>query len=329
MQGGGVDPGGEDVEPTFGERLFLAVRRGLPVLFVAAAAGIGALFYFAEPPRREGAEAEGSRGGTPVPEETARSVADGSAAEEPGAGGVFSFAADNLRREPRLREVLAEERGGRVALTERRSLKMTGTLAAEGREFPAILLAGFPDRGVLRILREGEIVTIGRNGPDVWKTVQPEGEARRRAEMTPFDLVRVDVLRRIHGPLLGLFLRGAGRVVSVEETHFEAKERSVIRVTFHRPESAGTEEVDLDPRDLRLLRWEFGSEEGGGVTVVHYDGHVEVDKILHPAEIEIWRDGELATTFSADEIEANFGAVGLFFEAPVVSKESPGAREDS
>ena len=237
----------DEVPETLAEKIFGIFHRLLPILFACSVAGVGVVLFFAGPREKaaNGETAAESSIEPPEPETSVRRLA---------------YDAADLRRESRLREALVEERGGRVALADLRSLKVVGNLTTEGMDGSFFVMKNQSRQALMRVFFPDRTLSVGRDNETLWKTVRAEGGSTETAEISPEDKILLKALGEIHGPLLKRFFRGTAVIRSVENA--EGEDGRVIRVTLFCRKNPGVEEVDLDPTSLALLRWQFKAENG-------------------------------------------------------------------
>ncbi len=299
-----------DVPRSLTEKLYALVRFSIPFLYLAVASGLAFLINFVEPPE-------------PI-HETER--IEPVSAPAPEVSRVRMFSAEDLKREQVFREILISERGGRVPLLERRSLKMVGTIERGGSEAEAVVLQAFPDQASLRIsLEEGGSVILGWDGKDAWRVEMDAGRGRRSTDPTVDDLMGLRAMSGCMDPLTAAFLRSEGRVISVEDSESKSTGKRVIRVTFQTSGVPGAQEVDLDPFTLETVRWAFSCPATDSLCVVHYGDYREVDGIEHPGRVEVWRDGDIRMVFRAETMNPNFGATGMIFDDPLADVRTQGS----
>ncbi len=296
------------IPETFAEKVLGIFMRVIPYVAACSVAGVVVLLLVADPGGEE-ADTDPAGKGPPDPpgaEATVRAT---------------TYTAEDFQREGRFREALINERGGRIALNNLRSLKVVGTLAMNGKQYSFLSVAKFPGRVLLRLSSADGSVSIGRDAEGtLWKTVQADIGSAEPVEVSAADESLVKVFGNIRGPLLEHFLEGSGRVVSVNDARDES--HAVIRVVFHRRNRTHVEEVDLDPTTLSPLRWHWDDDDGNSV-VTHYKDHRPVEGLLHPFSVEVWRNGEAASVLDAESVTPNFGAVDLLFRNPLAERMSP------
>ncbi|MBC2604105.1 hypothetical protein [Puniceicoccus vermicola] len=281
----------------FPEMIFAVVRRLAPFLFGASVLFfIGVLVWLT--PHTE--EVMGETEEVVIPRETS--------------GRTQMYSAADFEEEAHLREVLIEERGGRVSLARLKSLRFSGEVGtgSVARDFSLLTMA--PDLIHIRVSGNGEQLNLGYDGKEYWKFLGMDDGTRQGLDPNPIEVDLMMALGRVHGPLLQEFLDGQGRVVSVEDVADETGR--VLRIQFIASGSQEIEQVDLDPLDLNLLRWEK-KDPLGNALVLSYSGYREVNGFYEPSKVEFWRNGDKELELEVSSVVPNFGAVRLLFRNPI------------
>jgi|GEM_PF-5511622 len=298
----------DSIPLSVGERIFYVVRKVAPFLAPLAVVAFGVLLYV------DGLREEDS---AVAPEESFPVVA-----KENGSGKKMNYTVSELQTQNQLREALIEERGGRVALAEFNSVKLVGEITIGGSTQRISILQKSPDLIRVLVEEEGTKTSLGYNGSSYWKTISQEDGSRISADLDGDDRLLLKLLGNLHGPLLSKFLQSEGRVVSVNEVVVvsvnEVVEDSgtVIRVLYSISGKPVTAEVDLDPLNLDLVRWEH-QDSDGKVLVVHYSDYQAIGDLSHPQLMEMWVDASEFAVLRIEETTPNFGAVRMLFQSPI------------
>ena len=291
----------QEVPRNFAELLYAIARPLAPILFLAS---IGILFFALTQGPLETTEDEGE-------EEVAGEEVTFFPRTNPNR---LSYDVEELEREYRLREALIEERGGRAYLDGLKSKMIRGTIRFDERENDFVIQIMKPDLVVLRILSEDEQLRWGYDGRNFWKILTPTNGLPQSLEISPVERDMVQILGRLHGPLLEPFLQGRGRVALVDEVSNSYDD--AIRITFTATGGGAIQEVDLDRTDLSLLRWERESKEGT-VQILRLEDYRDFDDIRHAGNMTFWEDGEQQFEIEIEEVKFNFGATRFLFENPL------------
>ncbi len=288
----------QDLSMNLAEILFAIMRPLAPCLFVASCLFLLAAIFLI--PSREKTSPD------PAVEET--EVVD------PVVGTPVSrYTAEELAGPIRLREALVEARGGRVLLSSIRSLRASGQMEVNGAVKSISILEMAPDLVLIQMFGDSEQVSMGYDGNDFWKSLRRNEGVSESMAVDAWDETLMSALGGIHGPLLREFLNGQRRVSSVEEVSTTIG--PVLRVEFSPIGDGRSEVVDLDPSDLRLLRWEYENAEGI-VVEMRYSDPQEVDGLVLAHRVEVWMSGERELVLLYDGIDLNFGAVKYLFRNP-------------
>ncbi len=212
-------------------------------------------------------------------------------------------------------DAFAEANGGRAALNNVQTIRLTGVLSDHTGDYAFYNLKRRPEDFFLRLTRETLQISIGVTPDEAWRSVQDTRASRLLVE--DLDSPTEIAIR----PLVGLFhpftqfaIDGQGAISQIEETTDETG-TPLIKVAFTPASSNRTYTILIDRQTLNMVGSEYTSATGDVIRSAFSEVE-NVDFLKLPRLVINYRNDQEQNRLVISDATLNPGVISLVFERP-------------
>ncbi len=218
---------------------------------------------------------------------------------------------------------LLEARGGEAALRALNSVRIRGTMTkADSEAVEFSLLKKAPRKVLLRLEREGRVLTTGVSKERMWKRiVDAGGERVSVGDGGSLDTPLRQRMALFHDPAILHALDGVGELRSVERRVRDGSD--LIHIVLQL-EELGECHLYLESDSLLPVSESIFADGGGTTPEIRlvYDNWTSVDGIVFPFQTTRFEKGRRVHRLQVEEISINPFLLSSLFAAPEATEEA-------